>query len=194
MRTSAAPMDRVHVPRVIACLVILSRRAPSRAAPRPPLLFSAKAGKKKQQGPGGRSRSEAKATEKQCSIRRPARLRPGAGSACHAPLYSTPRPRVSSVHGPGCRVGPGLAVGKGDPKRHACEEGPIAGAPRASSLPCVHRKRTSRTVERPARTAWGSLGPHRQRDRVGFPLCRKRNSSLLLRNQPPPPVARSIRI
>lgn len=190
MRTSAAPMDRVHVPRVIACLVILSRRAPSRAAPRPPLLFSAKAGKK---AAGGRSRSEAKATEKQCSIRRPARLRPGAGSACHAPLYSTPRPRVSSVHGPGCRVGPGLAVGKGDPKRHACEEGPIAGA-RASSLPCVHRKRTSRTVERPARTAWGSLGPHRQRDRVGFPLCRKRNSSLLLRNQPPPPVARSIRI
>lgn len=112
MRTSAAPMDRVHVPRVIACLVILSRRAPSRAAPRPPLLFSAKAGKK---AAGGRSRSEAKATEKQCSIRRPARLRPGAGSACHAPLYSTPRPRGSSVHGPGCRVGPDLAVGKAGP-------------------------------------------------------------------------------
>ena len=136
-----------------AWLVILSR-LPSRA-----LFFSARKREKQQRGPEG-----TKATEKQCWITGPARPRPG--PACHAPSPLPVRPRPAGWGGARPCRGP---WGKRNPKRHACEEGP---GPRPH--PCVHRKRTSRTCRRSARTHRRagpvSCGPYRQRDRIGAPL------------------------
>jgi hypothetical protein len=126
-----------------------------------PLLFSAKAGKAAAGAGGDKSDGETVLDHRA----RP----PPSWARVSCSLPSTPvRPRPAGWGGARPCRGP---WGKREtPSVTPARRGPAGPPPH----PCVHRKRTSRTCQRSARThrrtGPGSDGPHRQRDRIGAPL------------------------